>query len=119
MAAKLETIETPAGQVRVGALDDADAAAMRNLCDRERQKGAVAVFVGGAAGPKVTLVAMVCEELAGSGRLSAGDWVKAAAPVVGGGGGGKPTLAQAGGKHPDKLPDALAEADRWVRERLG
>ena len=42
--------------------------------------------------------------------VSAGDVVKEIAPIVGGGGGGRPTMARAGGKDPEKLPDALAEA---------
>jgi alanyl-tRNA synthetase len=42
--------------------------------------------------------------------VKAADLVKVAAPVVGGGGGGRDTLAQAGGKDPDKLDEALATA---------
>jgi alanyl-tRNA synthetase len=41
------------------------------------------------------------------------------APVVGGGGGGKPDLAQAGGKQPEKLPDALAKAKAVAQAMLG
>ena len=48
--------------------------------------------------------------------LHAGNIVKAAAAVVGGGGGGRPDLAQAGGKDPAKLPQALDKA-REHRER--
>ena len=43
-------------------------------------------------------------------RISAGDIVKEIAPIVGGGGGGRPTMARAGGKEPDKLPQALERA---------
>jgi alanyl-tRNA synthetase len=39
--------------------------------------------------------------------VKAGDLVRAAAPIVGGGGGGRDTLAQAGGKSPEKLDEAL------------
>ena len=52
-------------------------------------------------------------------NVRSGDWVKAVAPVVGGGGGGKPTLAQAGGKQPDKLPEALETAAQWAKDKLG
>jgi alanyl-tRNA synthetase len=45
--------------------------------------------------------------------------VKTVAPVVGGGGGGKPNLAQAGGKQPEKLPDALKTAADYAKEKLG
>ena len=46
--------------------------------------------------------------------MSASDVVKQAAAIVGGGGGGRPTMARAGGKDPEKLPDALAEAERLI-----
>ncbi len=113
-----DTIETPSGAVLIGQVDHADADAMRNLCDRHRQKGSAALLVGGAEADKVTLVAMVSDQLAADGKLKAGDWVKSAAGVLGGGGGGKPTMAQAGGKGADKLPEALAAAARYARERL-
>ncbi len=106
------------GDVVIGRVAHGDAATMRSLCDQQRQKGAAAVFVGGSDDGKVVLIAMVSDELVKSGRVKAGDWVKAVAPVVGGGGGGKPTMAQAGGKQPDKLPDALDTATKWVRQAL-
>ena len=92
---------------------------MRKLCDVHRQKGAGAVFVGGAAEGKVLLVAMVTDALVATAKLRAGDWVKAVAPIVGGGGGGKDTLAQAGGKQEAKLGEALDAAAKWAREQLG
>ena len=91
---------------------------MRNLCDRHRRKGAAAVFVGGVRGEKVMLIAMVSRELVDSAGIKAGDWVKAVAPVVGGGGGGKPTMAQAGGKDPARLDEALKAAAAWIGEKL-
>ncbi|MGC9454676.1 MAG: alanine--tRNA ligase [Phycisphaerae bacterium] len=112
------TLETSAGTVLVGHVDHNDSDAMRNLCDRHRQKGAAALLVGGSDGEKVTLVAMVSEQVAGDGKLKAGDWVKTTAKVLGGAGGGKPTMAQAGGKDPAKLPDALAEAARYAGDAL-
>ncbi len=113
------TAQTPAGNIVVGRLDGADAAALRTLCDVQRQKGAAAVFVGGVAEDKVTLIAMVNDEVVAGGKLKAGDWVKAIAPIVGGSGGGKPNLAQAGGKQPEKLAEALAKAIEFAQERLG
>ena len=50
-------------------------------------------------------------------RISASDVIRGAAPLVGGGGGGRPTMARAGGKDAEKLPDALAEAERLIRAR--
>jgi len=110
--------DSDAGPVLLAEANDLDAAAMRNLCDQQRQKGAGAFFVGGVSDGKVLLVAMVSEQLASAGTLHAGKWVQAVAKVVGGGGGGKPTLAQAGGKNPEKLPEALAAAAEHAREKL-
>jgi len=52
-------------------------------------------------------------------KVKAGDLVKKVAPLVGGSGGGRPNLAQAGGKNPDKLAEALAEGRRIATELLG
>ncbi len=114
-----EVIQTPAGKVVIAQTGGTDPAALRTLCDKLRQSGAVAVLAAGADQEKVTLVAMLTEELVKAGKVKAGDWVKVAAGPVGGSGGGKPTLAQAGGKDPAKLPEALAVAKAWITEKLG
>ncbi|MCG9994595.1 DHHA1 domain-containing protein, partial [Enterococcus faecium] len=49
--------------------------------------------------------------------LKAGDLIKAIAPKVGGGGGGRPDMAQAGGKNPAGIPDALKAAKEWVAQQ--
>ena len=49
--------------------------------------------------------------------LKAGDLIKAIAPLVGGGGGGRPDMAQAGGKNPAGLKDALAEVTKWIETK--
>ena len=51
--------------------------------------------------------------------LKAGDVVKAIAPIVEGGGGGRPQMAQAGGKKPEKIDDALKKAAELIRQELG
>jgi alanyl-tRNA synthetase len=114
------TLDLPAGKVLIAQAHTAEPEALRTACDVARQRGFVAVMIGGAQPEenKVTLVAMVDEALAKSGKLKAGDWVKAVAPVVDGGGGGKPTLAQAGGKKPEKLAEALQAAAQYVQEKL-
>ena len=95
-----------------------DAAAMRQCIDQLRRKGSpIAVLLGTADGEKVTLVAGISRELEALG-LSAGNWIKDAATIVGGKGGGKPDLAQAGGKLVDKLPEALATAKRTIEMLL-
>ena len=49
--------------------------------------------------------------------IKADDLIKAIAPLVGGGGGGRPNLAQAGGKKPEGLPEALKAAEKWLAEK--
>ena len=48
----------------------------------------------------------------------AGDWIKNIAPILGGGGGGRPDFAQAGGKLPEKLPEAKEASLSYIREAL-
>ncbi len=71
--------------------------------------GDAAIVLGSAQDGRVHLVASVSPALVERG-VRAGDLVKAAARVAGGGGGGRDTLARAGGRDPDKLPEALAAA---------
>ncbi len=66
----------------------------------------------------VSLLAAVTPDLVKKG-LKAGDVVKPAAEAIGGKGGGKPDMAQAGGKEPAKLQDALKKAEQMGRELLG
>ncbi len=83
---------------------------MRTTANEERRPAAV--VLGSSEDGKVHLVANFDQSVAE--RVSASDVVKAAAALVGGGGGGRPTMARAGGKDPDRLPDALAEAERLI-----
>ena len=112
------TIPTPQGDILIGLFPSADEEAMRAECDRQRQNGAAAMLVGAEADGKVILVAMVSDALVGAGGLKAGQWVKHAAAIVGGGGGGRDTMARAGGKLPDKLPDALTAATDFARSAV-
>jgi alanyl-tRNA synthetase len=91
--------------------------ALLDLSDRYKQKNPpAAVVLGSLDDGKVQLVANFDEAVAE--KVSASDVVKAAAAIVGGGGGGRPTMARAGGTEPDKLPDALAEAERLITAKL-
>ena len=66
----------------------------------------LAILLGATDGQKVFFVAAVSDDLIAKG-LKAGDWVRQAAQAAGGGGGGRPQMAQAGGKDPAKLAEAL------------
>ncbi|MFI5353652.1 MAG: alanine--tRNA ligase [Candidatus Binatales bacterium] len=80
--------------------------AMRAMADQLREKHRSAVVaIGSDLGDKVALLVAVTPDL--TSRFKAGDIIKQIAPIVGGSGGGKPELAQAGGKDPAKLDQAL------------
>ncbi|MBK5117476.1 MAG: hypothetical protein JJE23_11230 [Thermoleophilia bacterium] len=106
-------------QVVVGSLGPtADQRAMLETADRVRQKlGAAAVVLGGAAEDKVALVASFSDAAIERG-LSAAAIVKQAAAIVGGGGGGRDNVAQAGGRDPEKLDDALRAAREAIANGL-
>ncbi|WP_165219465.1 alanine--tRNA ligase [Aquisphaera insulae] len=93
---------------------------MRVLIDglRRKVKDGLAVLLLAEAEGKVNLVAGLSKDLVEKG-LHAGNWLKQVAPVVGGGGGGRPDLAQAGGKDPAKIPDAIEAALRAIEASLG
>ena len=87
------------------------------VADRlKQQRRPAAVVLGTVDGEKVSLVAMIDASL--EARLNAVDLVKAAAAPVGGGGGGRPTMARAGGRDPQKLPEALDSAWEWLKTTL-
>jgi alanyl-tRNA synthetase len=75
------------------------------------------VVLGTAREDRVSLVAQVGPAVVERG-VRAGEVIREAAEVVGGGGGGRDTMAQAGGREPDKLPDALATARAAVERAL-
>ena len=90
------------------------------LANRVQSKlgGDSAVALGGGEGGKVALVVLVSKGAVGRG-LSAAEIVREAAPIVGGGGGGRDDMAQAGGKDPSKLDEALAVARAAIENKAG
>jgi alanyl-tRNA synthetase len=98
----------------------ADQKQLLDLANRVQSKlgGDSAIVLGGADGDKVGLVVLVSKG-AVKRKVAAMDVVRVAAPVVGGGGGGHEEMAQAGGKDPAKLDEALATARRAIEEALG
>jgi alanyl-tRNA synthetase len=105
-------------KVVVSEAPGADAGVMRQLIDQLRKTASpVAVLLGSGGDGKVTLVAGISRDLQEQG-LNAGQWIRSAAEVVGGSGGGKPDMAQAGGKHPEKLAEALEAARKNIHSLL-
>jgi alanyl-tRNA synthetase len=95
-----------------------DAKALLAVLDRLKGKiDDAAIVLGAAVDGHAHLVASVAPSLVARG-LRAGDIVKAAAAVVGGGGGGRDTIAQAGGRDPEKLADAIATARATIASAL-
>jgi alanyl-tRNA synthetase len=88
---------------------------LREMADLIRDKlKSVVLVLGTVAEGKPVFLAAATQDLVARG-YDAGKIVREAAKVAGGGGGGKPHLAQAGGKHKDKLDEALREAKNLIR----
>ena len=102
----------------VAEMPDVPIEQLKHGADTIKQKcGSAAILFGMNAGGKAMLLAALSPDLIKQG-LKAGDLVKHIAPLVQGGGGGPPTMAQAGGKDPAKLHDALHAGRAWIEERL-
>ena len=102
-------------QMIVAETPHANAGMMRQWIDqlRKRSSEPIAILLANCVEDKVTIIAGISQTLVERG-FSAGKWITPVAETVGGGGGGKPDLAQAGGKLPAKLPEALQVAkDTW------
>ncbi len=99
-------------------LTDVDMNGLRDLGDQLKEKlGEGVVVLASVAGGKVSLLAMVTEEAQKAGA-HAGNLIKGMAAIVGGGGGGRPNMAQAGGKNPDKVPEALDAAANILADQI-
>jgi alanyl-tRNA synthetase len=100
--------------------DLSDPKALPDLADRmKNQLGDPGVVVLGAGGEGKASLLVAATPGAVERGVKAGDIVKVAAKVVGGGGGGRDTMAQAGGKQPEKLPEALQAAREEIERALG
>ena len=99
-------------------VDDVSGGDLRNLADSFRSKIKSGVVVlGSVTDGKVTLLTAVTKDLLD--RVQANTLIGKLAPIIGGKGGGKSELAQAGGKDPDKLNEAIEKAPQALRELLG
>jgi alanyl-tRNA synthetase len=116
----LKSIPTVSGiPLLTATLSEADADTLRLMTDQFRQHvpSGVIVLASVSKDGRPLLIAAVTEDLVKRG-LNAGDLVKHVAAPLGGGGGGRPTLAQAGGKDADRLPEALASVADWVTQKI-
>lgn len=92
-----------------------DMNSLRTMVDELKQKlGSAIVVLGTASEGKVNLVAGVTKDLVEKG-YHAGKLIKEVAARCGGSGGGRPDMAQAGGKDPNKLDEALKYVQEWVK----
>ncbi len=97
---------------------DADMNSLRTLGDDLKNKiGEGVVILASDCGDKVNLIVMATDKAVAAGA-HAGNIVKAIAPIVGGGGGGRPNMAQAGGKNPAGIKDALAAGIEEAKKML-
>ncbi len=101
-----------AGQVNVSGMSQ-----LRQLADqwKEKQLSDVLVLATATADGKVNLITAISSDAVKE-DYKAGDLIKAIAPKVGGGGGGRPDLAQAGGKKPEGIQEALKAAEDWLNK---
>ena len=99
-------------------VDDVDMNGLRDLGDQLKEKlGDGVVVLASVKDGKVSLMATATEEAQKKGA-HAGNLIKAIAAIVGGGGGGRPGMAQAGGKNPAAVDDAIKEAAKVVESQI-
>ena len=113
-----QVVEVKGVKVLASAVDGVDMNGLRDLGDQLKEKlGEGVVVLASAKDGKVSLLAMATQGAMDKGA-HAGNLIKAAAEIVGGGGGGRPNMAQAGGKNPDKIPEAIAKVAELVEGQL-
>lgn len=113
-----QVVEVKGVKVLASAVDGVDMNGLRDLGDQLKEKlGEGVVVLASAKDGKVSLLAMATQGAMDKGA-HAGNLIKAAAAIVGGGGGGRANMAQAGGKNPDKIPEAIAKVAELVEGQL-
>src|SRR5262249_9503862 len=94
-------------------IEGVEPAAMSAMTDRLRHKHGSAVIAHGSnLGDMSAILVGVTADL--TNRIKAGEIVKQIAPIVGGSGGGRPDMAQAGGRDPGKLAQALEQVAKII-----
>ncbi len=111
------TRETVAGDVTVLVVDVTSGDPL-DVSDKLKQQHApAAVIVGQRDNGAAQLLINLDKSLEGRG-VNAGDVIREAAALIGGKGGGRPTMARAGGKDAERLPEAVALAEKTIIEAL-
>lgn len=113
-----QVVEIKGTRLLAASVDGVDMNGLRDLGDQLKDKlgEGVVVLLSNQEG-KVNLIAMATEQAVASGA-HAGNLIKGIAALVGGGGGGRPNMAQAGGKNPEGIPAAIAEAAKVLEGQL-
>ena len=113
-----QVVEVKGVKVLASAVEGVDMNGLRDLGDQLKEKlGEGVVVLASAKDGKVSLLAMATQEAMNRGA-HAGNLIKATAAIVGGGGGGRPNMAQAGGKNPEKIGEAISKVPELVEDQL-
>ena len=113
-----KVVEVKGVKLLATSVSGVDMNGLRDLGDQLKDKlGEGVVVLASDMDGKVNLIAMATEEAMSKGA-HAGNLIKGIAGLVGGGGGGRPNMAQAGGKNPAGIPQAVAEAAKILEGQL-
>ena len=113
-----EVTEVEGIKLLATAVEDVDMNGLRELGDDLKEKlGEGVIVLASSKGGKVFLVAMVTDAAQKAGA-HAGNLLKEIAGCVGGGGGGRPNMAQAGGKNPDGIPEAVKKVKEVLKNQI-
>ena len=113
-----QVVEVKGVKLLASAVDGVDMNGLRDLGDQLKdQLGEGVIVLASSCEGKVNLIVMATDAAMKQGA-HAGNLIKSIAGKVGGGGGGRPNMAQAGGKNPAGIPDAIAEAKTALEAQL-
>lgn len=113
-----KVVEVSGVKLLAAKVEGVDMNGLRDLGDKLKgQLGEGVVMLAAVNNGKVNLLTMATDAAQKAGA-HAGNLIKAAAAIVGGGGGGRPNMAQAGGKNPEKVQDAIDAAAEILKAQL-
>lgn len=113
-----QVVEVKGMKLLAASVPGVDMNGLRDLGDQLKDKlGSGVVVLASDCEGKVNLIAMVTDDAMAKGA-HAGNLIKGIAGKVGGGGGGRPNMAQAGGKNPAGIADALAQAKEVLESQI-